>query len=1680
MMGNFPQSLCVLALERNNDDKAAAGDWLFSHGTKALEQMAADALRSQEEKKRQASRGPAPDDGESSGEDEGETQPPGRGRNERDGIAMKVVLIRSLLTVSSSPSVTDLAEYLAGGDASQAGVGRESRTRENLQNFLDDEVDADIPLGLDLVPRQQQQQQQAAARGAGRGHPELDRQRERARQLLQLRGRGNIGDDELEQLLAQVAGLGAVGGEEDLSIAAEPIVYENIKLDEIEPGQSLVVAPSAVRLTANQHEWMSAFAGRTGVVTGVNINAALVTLIFPDTAAGIKRCASFPVFVLQKPQRMWLDPCRDMYEKRAEAAQSRRDDDRDERDASVSWQDLAHEFVSIEKALSVQHVRRAVLRCIAHWPRTIEFDVQHLNGPDGVMAILKLTAAQFLSSNYKQQGANADSDGAAEGQINLLDSLKTKLIRLVHSEKERLVANAASSSRSASTLAPPLRITESLYNASVTVAKPAKSDVPRSSSSVRSASSVASSVVASHHGDSSASEYSEDDVASLGSNRRGGANWGASEPVDEGDDVDDDDEDAELSSDVAHDPDDGESYEDDDDPDGDYDEEAEDIGELFGGIEADQNRLMDLADFLRQDPQAARAHILQAAQRGGGDMFRLLGRGGGAGGGAAARSYLGRSSAAPPMLRSSRKKKKKEEEANAEADQLESLDEKLQQQLKKPRATGGASSSAVSDALLTPLLVEECLVHFIHSVHHGPPVRTVRSPHPYPSHTEKRGKVHIGGASKLLVRFDPRCQIGTDMMTRLSFYRDPNYQDLILTVQGSGPPPDHCFPPFIVDADRLYYKFTAGTNSRLWGFKFKVEPVERRIDDKAALRGRNFELSGWILDIILAHFPDMFQYAYATELYNALVWYVIHARPSNKSRGVDMLVRLLFHMRTLMQGERHTSEQGGKAAIVSQSQSPLPTTVKGSALTRLADLKKQSAGVSSSSPPPPRPSRDAASIYTLSHLPDFTKLHPLAQQMDSVLETMGLNNTPAFLSGFGARPAYHRSLQSPTMMGLVELLSTVDLLSNEFQHHYGDAKKDDTAATALAQKSLAADVSSLSLTASDPSIDLIDHFHDRLRIEKALLIFHSSPADKPSGSGSASSSSSSRPSKDITTDMAKYLGWQNNLQLFIPTDPRELATMPGFEGEVSVSSLSAPTPAAAGSATATATAAPKKAGYTKLVLTYSILTPTYNTATHQLESRSSKTITKSIPLQPHHKPTLIKPHASRFENVVQMSRLTLEMRNASQATAGPNSSSVSTPRLPSEFLLSSYRNFFVQKNFLSIVGDRVHDHTPGKPRITKASPSTGAHNGTRSYSVTFWIYSNTNAPPPPKEAHFRYILHAGNMPDQHSSNLAHGVVWPTSGFSIGLGSKDQMVHATFYEPSGTNPIRTHSRSPLQPKRWTCITMIVTDGIDLNLYIDGSIEITHRFPMTMPPLTTDPLFVGTLPAGMMKLYRQQTRSADSATPEDPYRVGLGFAGAVKDMRLYSYDIDASTFVAATQEKAKKYDKERSNKNNFHIAVEKPAVATRREIQEVLAAGANTDATRSESSVSSSLTWTPAMDIQVMELFQSIVASIRNKRPQDHPEDEDDDQPRPVRDSFVHLIDLPLASKAVNAAFREPKLLQSASLLTHIPHDAIKQRFATIQLLNAKLIDVLPFVDCQEHTCAHTTRTPTTSPSPLFPC
>ena len=88
-----------------------------------------------------------------------------------------------------------------------------------------------------------------------------------------------------------------------------------------------------------------------------------------------------------------------------------------------------------------------------------------------------------------------------------------------------------------------------------------------------------------------------------------------------------------------------------------------------------------------------------------------------------------------------------------------------------------------------------------------------------------------------------------------------------------------------------------GTNAENWGFKFKVTPVELRMNDEKALQGLNFELGSWLFEFTLTQVPSAVKRHFILDLYDAIVWYVVNSKPSAKSRGVELLVRLLLHIR---------------------------------------------------------------------------------------------------------------------------------------------------------------------------------------------------------------------------------------------------------------------------------------------------------------------------------------------------------------------------------------------------------------------------------------------------------------------------------------------------------------------------------------------------------------------------------------------------------------------------------------------------------------------------------------------------------------------------------------------------------------------------------------------------------------
>ena len=238
------------------------------------------------------------------------------------------------------------------------------------------------------------------------------------------------------------------------------------------------------------------------------------------------------------------------------------------------------------------------------------------------------------------------------------------------------------------------------------------------------------------------------------------------------------------------------------------------------------------------------------------------------------------------------------------------------------------------EPLLCVLLVEECILHFVQAVKYPPPVIVKQSSHPYKSHDDVRDKLHIPGATKLMITFDSQCALNSDMLTRLAFYRDDQYQDIIISC-GNRPRMNR-FETCVIPGDTIYYKFTSGSNADQWGYKFKVSPVELRISDYRALRSLNMEMTAYLLQLIIQNLSSKLFLFYMVHIYNAIVYYVINAKPSSKSRGVELLTKFLLHAHHVIQTNEKTTKYAHDQFDLTQLQ-PLSAQ-----MDQLLDTQEQS------------------------------------------------------------------------------------------------------------------------------------------------------------------------------------------------------------------------------------------------------------------------------------------------------------------------------------------------------------------------------------------------------------------------------------------------------------------------------------------------------------------------------------------------------------------------------------------------------------------------------------------------------------------------------------------------------------------------------------------------------------------
>lgn len=192
---------------------------------------------------------------------------------------------------------------------------------------------------------------------------------------------------------------------------------------------------------------------------------------------------------------------------------------------------------------------------------------------------------------------------------------------------------------------------------------------------------------------------------------------------------------------------------------------------------------------------------------------------------------------------------------------------------------------------LPSLLVESCISHIHNSITNPPPSVVFETSHPYLPHTEMESRIHIQGASRLLVTFDPKTKWSSDVLTKLVFYRDELLTDQIISLKTGR-------DSFVVPANTVWVRFQGSGDCDYWGIKITVRPIELRWNDRQALQGMNFEFASWLFTFIMDEFPIPELQNHTGELFNVLSKCVMESKSSGKQRVVDMLIRVLIFLQT--------------------------------------------------------------------------------------------------------------------------------------------------------------------------------------------------------------------------------------------------------------------------------------------------------------------------------------------------------------------------------------------------------------------------------------------------------------------------------------------------------------------------------------------------------------------------------------------------------------------------------------------------------------------------------------------------------------------------------------------------------------------------------------------------------------
>ena len=1006
------------------------------------------------------------------------------------------------------------------------------------------------------------------------------------------------------------------------------------------------------------------------------------------------------------------------------------------------------------------------------------------------------------------------------------------------------------------------------------------------------------------------------------------------------------------------------------------------------------------------------------------------------------------------------------------------IDESMYNTNDKERLDRALTSSMSDSQYLLPRLVEETIVHFIQAVNHPTPTLTVKSPHPYPSHSDVRERLYIPGASKLLITFDPACAISEDMLTRLTFYRDSQYQDAVMVCSGRYGSGYSRWQSFVVTGDRLYYKFTSGSNTEHWGYKFKVQPLELRINDEKALQGLNLELGSWLFEFFLTTTPPFVVRHYAVDLYDSIVWYVIHAKPSAKSRGVELLVRFLLHMHQLDEAEEEGRPKGVRVA------------------TRALD---------------------------------FSKLQPLQAQMNQVLDSMNESD-------------YRGGLSSPALQGLIELLATTDLVKaktannrekewledeTKLQLIKGDsyeAKDGRKSATAGDDEML--DVSQLAvyklriirasyglLTQGSGVVDVTDTLikyveecgGSQLYIPFAPQLLHQlfiDPAPRKEKKlqlrYAITRTVYSHEHNRIDTHVVKEVDKVIPIPI-VPYNRGSTHPLPGmfirpvpspFDSVVELSRFTLQMQQrgqfAADVMQEVVRADAVAKSYYPLIDSEGVR---FDEKTRKGVVDASGAIGAQFTLM----------FWMYIPDSTAASAASTGETAASSSTAASSPASSTTPPTGSPVLLSPSSS---SASVSSVSSSSSAASSSSSSATSSSSPPSVARRMAASSSREARAPTTATTSSP-----LRCIVQKGNyiaelaLSGSQSSHWSHAASHLNySGFNLtlGPGNDHRLTFSlyTFHQP----PQQTISNHPLPVNRWVHVAVIVTKH-SCRLVVDGAEEGQRRL-QGYRRLTADPWFFGALPLGAMDLSEEKWQgSARSPGVEDESR-RVGVTATIRDARFVGFAMEVREVGQYVRGVAKynpqfvardisstlqpvwkdKKDLKKAVKDDTETGAGSSSGSSNAGQNTVVAAADRKEETASkdkEAASASSTTslpppmlfssgprctlsfirretlhrtpirFTAAMDSQLIEYVTAGIEAEQNKqRASQHPRD------APPPDFSTSLLELQPYSSAFPL---DQRSIQSYHLINQVPFARLRSRFVAIQTINAKLSSVLPLVD-----------------------